>query len=107
MNSNWFRRRWMEGRAGHSVYLMFSLTLINFILISHRFFLEKDSFFMEMISELWVFGLILLACYIPASLGIGFWHRKTQYKIERSMKDLENPLLMKMFRVFLDKETEK
>jgi len=107
MKGNWLRRRWMEGRAGHSVYLMFSLTMINFILISYRFLIEKDSFFMEMISDLWVFGLILLACYIPASLVIGFWHRKTQYKVERSIKDLENPLLMKMFRVWLDTETEK
>lgn len=107
MNNYWFRRRWMEGRAGHTMYLMFSLTLINFILISYRFLIEEKNFFGEMISELWVYGLILFVCYIPVSIGIGFWHRKTQYKVERSIKDLENPLLMKMFRVWLDTETEK
>ena len=107
MNNLGFRKRWMEGRAGHSMYLMFSLTLINFILISYRFLVEKEPLFVEMISELWIFALILLACYIPIALGIGFWHRKTQYKIERSIKDLENPLLMKIFRVWLDTETEK
>lgn len=107
MSNFGFRKRWMEGRAGHSMYLMFSLTLINFILISYRLMVEQEPFFAEIISELWVFVLILLACYIPAALGIGFWHRKTQYKIERSIKDLENPLLMKMFRVWLDTETEK
>ena len=107
MNNLGFRKRWMEGRAGHSMYLMFSLTLINFILISYRFLVEKEPLFVEMISELWIFALILLACYIPIALGIGFWYRKTQYKIERSIKDLENPLLMKMFRVWLDTETEK
>ena len=107
MNNFGFRKRWMEGRAGHSMYLMFSLTLINFILISYRFLVEKEPFFGDMISELWLFAVILLACYIPVSIGIGFWHRKTQYKVERSIKDLENPLLMKMFRVWLDTETEK
>ena len=107
MKSNWLRRRWMEGRAGHSVYLMFSLTMINFILISYRFFIEQDSLFMEMISDLWVFGLILLACYIPASLGIGFWHRKTQLKVETTLTMQQNPVFAKMIRTILDVQTGK
>lgn len=97
----------MEGRAGHTIYLMFALTMVNFVLISYRFLIEKEPIFEEMVSELWLFGLIVIITYIPISIVIGFWHRKTQYKVERSIKDLENPFLMKMFRVWLDAETEK
>ena len=107
MKEGWFRSRWWEFRLGHSTYLIFLLTFVNFILISYRLLIERIPFLQEIIPELWIFMVLFLLIYIPASIGIGFWHRKTQYKVERSIKDLENPLLMKMFRVWLDTETEK
>jgi len=35
--NKWFRKRWLEGRFGHSIYLMYCLTFVNFILIVYRF----------------------------------------------------------------------
>ena len=105
MNSYWLRRRWVDGRTGHATYLMFALTLANFVLITHRFLIEKDPLLEELISDLWIFGLIFLISYIPVSMIIGFWHRKTQLSVENSIKYLENPYYSKMFRVLLDAQT--
>lgn len=101
----WFRRRWMDGRSGHSIYLMFVLTFVNFVLISHRFFLEEDPLLGGLFSNLWIFGLVFLIAYIPISILIGYWHRKTQLSIEVTLKYLESPLFAKMFRSLIDVET--
>ncbi len=100
-----FRRKWLDGRAGHSVYLMFALTFLNFVLISHRFFLEDDPLLGESFSNLWIFGLVFLIAYIPISILIGYWHRRTQLSIEVTLKYLEAPLFAKMFRSLIDVET--
>ena len=100
-----FRRKWLDGRVGNSIYLMFTLTFLNFILISHRFFLEEDPLIPEEFSSLWVFGLVFLIAYIPTSILIGYWHRKTQLKVEQNLKWLETPLFAQIFRSLIDVET--
>jgi len=107
MNSYWFRRRWFDGRIGTIEYLLLSLTFLNFILISYRFLLEEESISDELISNLWVFGVIFLISYIPVSIIIGFWHRKTQLNVENTLKQQESPFFSKMMRFFLDVETGK
>jgi len=107
MNDYWFRRRWVEGRSGHSIYLMFGLTFVNFVIIAYRFLIEKDPVFEEIFESMWIFGLIFLVTYIPISIIIGYWHRKTQLKVEITLKYLEAPFFAKMFRVLLDTETGK
>ena len=102
MNSYWFRRRWEDGRKGHSIYLLFPLTIVNFILIAYRFLIEQDPLLENLIADLWFFSIIFLVTYVPISIIIGFWHRKTQLKIDLSIKYLENPVYSKMFRVLLD-----
>ena len=107
MSQGWMRRRWWEFRAGHSVYLIFVLTFINFILISYRLLIEKIPIFQELIPNLSMFVLLFLAFYIPAAIIIGFWHRKTQLKVETTLTMQQNPVLAKMFRTMLDVQTGK
>jgi len=105
MKEGWFRSRWWEFRLGHSTYLIFLLTFVNFILISYRLLIERIPFLQEIIPELWIFMVLFLVIYIPTSIGIGFWHRKTQLKVENTLGYQENPVLAKMFRVMLDVKT--
>ena len=107
MSQGWIRRRWWEFRAGHSVYLIFVLTFINFILISYRLLIEKIPIFQELIPNLSMFVLLFLAFYIPAAIIIGFWHRKTQLKVETTLTMQQNPVFAKMFRTMLDVQTGK
>jgi len=95
----------MDGRTGTTVYMIFAFTFVNFILITFRFLIEEDPLFKEIFSDLLMFGLIFLIAYIPVSIVIGFVHRKTQLSVDMSIKYLETPFLMKMFRIWLDVET--
>jgi hypothetical protein len=103
----WVRRRWWDARTGHTTYLMFALTFVNFILIAYRFFIENDPAVKALLSNLWVFVAIFLIFYIPASTLIGYWHRRTQLSVETTLKRLEDPIFAKMFRAILDVQTGK
>jgi len=107
MKEGWVRRRWWEFRQGHSIYLIFILTFVNFILISYRLLIEKITIFKELIPELWVFALIFISIYIPAAILIGVWHRRTQLRVETTLVNQQNPVLAKMIRTLLDVQTGK
>ena len=102
MSNGWIRSRWWEFRAGHSVYLIFVLTFINFILISYRLLIEKIPMFQDLFPNLSIFVLLF---YIPTAIIIGFWHRNTQLKVETTLTMQQNPVLAKMFRTILDVQT--
>jgi len=105
MNESWTRKRWWEFRQGHSVYLIFMLTFINFILITYRLLIEKITTFNELIPELWIFAVLFIVCYVPAAILIGFWHRKTQLRVETTLVQQQNPVLARMIRTLLDVQT--
>ena len=103
----WLRRRFLDVRNGHANYLMFTVTIINFILITHRFLIEDDLPQIIEISNLWFFFTIFLIFYIPISVLIGYWHRRTQLSVEADIKKMEDPIFAKMIRVILDVQTGK
>ena len=105
MNQGWGRRRWWEFRQGHSIYSIFMLTFVNFILISYRLLIERVAIFKELIPELWIFALLFIVCYIPAATLIGFWHRRTQLRVETTIVNQQNPVLARMIRTLLDVQT--
>ncbi len=107
MKSGWIRRRWWEFRQGHSIYLVFALTFINFILITYRLLIERITIFKEVIPELWIFAILFLIIYAPAAILIGFWHRRTQLRVETTMLQHQNPVLAKWIRTLLDVQTGK
>ena len=107
MNQDWMRRRWWEFRTGHSTYLIFILTFVNFVLISYRLLIEKVPIFQELIPNLSMFVLLFLLFYIPAAIIIGNWHRRTQRRVESTINMHQNPVFAKMFRTMLDVQTGK
>jgi len=38
---------------------------------------------------------------------VGFWHRKTQLRVENTLSLQQNPFMAKMFRTLLDVQTKK
>ena len=107
MQEGWFRSRWWEFRIGHSTYLIFLLTFTNFVLISYRLLIERIPFLQDIVPELWIFAILFLLLYIPTSIVIGFWHRKTQLKVDTTLGMYQNPFTAKMFRTILDVQTGK
>ncbi len=76
------RRRWLDFRNGHSIYLAFLLTFVNFILISYNFLIKQLPFGIGESMTLPLFILLFTLIYIPTAITLGVWHRKHQYSVE-------------------------
>lgn len=107
MTGSWVRRRWLDFRMGHSVYLIFLLSFANFMLIFHRLLIERVEWLDSLLGELWVFGILFVFLYIPLAIIVGAWHRRTQIKVESDVHLLQSPLNAKIFRVIIDIQTGK
>jgi len=102
MKNYWIRRRWLDFRQGHGMYLIFALSFTNFVLIFHRLLIERTEFLEEIFSDLWFFAIVFVILYIPVAILIGFWHRRTQVKIETEQGFRNNPFMAKIFRMLVD-----
>lgn len=107
MDNPWLRRRWYDFRLGHSLYLIFALSFANFILIAHRLLIERVPILNEFFSSLWFFAIIFVLAYIPISIGIGIWHRRTQLRVEQDIAMRQNPIFAKAFSTIIDIQTGK
>ncbi len=76
------RRRWLDFRNGHSIYLAFLLTFVNFILITYNFAIKQLPFGLGDYMSLPLFILMFVSIYAPAAIILGVWHRKHQYSVE-------------------------
>ena len=102
MSNQYLRRRWLDFRVGHSIYLIFLLTFINFVLIFHRLLIERVEVLNEVFSNLWLFGIVFILFYIPVGIFIGLWHRRTQLRVESDLTFRNYPLMAKSFRILVD-----
>jgi len=102
LNSTWLRRRWFDFRQGHSIYLIFAMAFANFVLIFYRLLIEKVEILGNIFSSLWIFIFVFLMIYIPVALLIGYWHRKTQMRVEQEQSMRQNPMMARNFRMLVD-----
>jgi len=107
MTAPFVRRRWLDFRNGHTLYLVFLMGFANFILIFHRLFIERVPFLEDVFSNLWVFAIFFVVVYVPAAVLVGFWHKRTQMKVEMEVLMRQNPFFAKWFRVIIDILSEK
>ena len=89
VKNKYIRRRWLDFRNGHSIYLVFLLTLVNFILIVYNFAILKIPFISSFLN-LPLFVVFFFLIYIPAAILIGYWHRRNQYAVENEAMVQEN-----------------
>jgi len=102
MESVWIRRRWFDFRQGHSIYLIFAMAFANFVLIFYRLLIEQVEILGNIFSSLWLFIVAFLLFYIPVALLIGYWHRKTQMRVEAEQSMRQNPMMARNFRMLID-----
>lgn len=102
-DNSWFRRRWLDFRQGHSIYLIFLMTFANFITIQYKLLLEKiPSIDIITGGNIIVFAVIFVALYVPLSIIIGYWHRKSQWKVEAEALFKENKIGATMWLFVID-----
>lgn len=102
----------MDFRQGHSIYLVFIMTFANFITIQYKLVLEQIPV-VDTITGGSIFGFAILfvALYVPIGILIGYWHRKSQWKVEAEALFKENKIGATMWLFVIDlidgKITEK
>jgi len=101
----WLRKRFLEFRTGHAVYLAFSVSLATFVIITHRLLIERIPFLSQAFGDLTTFTILFIIVYIPISILIGQWHFKYQYKVESTVLFMQNPGMLKAFRLILELQT--
>ena len=87
--NGYIKRRWLDFRNGHSIYLAFLLNLVNFILIFYNFAIIKIPLVSTFLN-LPLFILISFLIYVPIAITIGHWHRRNQYAVENEALLQEN-----------------
>jgi hypothetical protein len=90
MGNQFMQRRWLDFRNGHSIYLAFILTFVNFILITYNFAVTRIPVLGGIADNIFAFTALFIAVYIPAAIIIGYWHRKKQYSVENEAWLREN-----------------
>ena len=89
LNNKFIRRRWLDFRNGHGIYLVFLLSIVNFILIVYNFAIVKIPVLSTFLN-LPLFVLIFFLVYVPMAIIIGYWHRRNQYAVENEAMTQEN-----------------
>ena len=101
-NTDWFRRRWLDFRNGHSIYLVFAMTFANFITIQYKLLIDKIPYFSGIFDSILIFALLFILIYVPLSIFLGYWHRKTQWKVEQDALFRENKVGAIMWMYVID-----
>jgi len=102
ISSDWFRRRWLDFRNGHSIYLVFAMTFANFITIQYQLLIDKLPLSAGIFSSIWIFAITFILFYVPLSIILGFWHRKSQWKVEQDALFRENKVGAIMWMYVID-----
>jgi len=102
MKYRYIRRRWLDFRSGHGLYLIFAMSFANFILIFYRLLIEKIETLGDIFSSLLIFTLVFVILYVPVAILIGFWHRRTQLRVETEMGLRYNPFFASIIRNLVD-----
>jgi hypothetical protein len=89
-NKRWVKRRWLDFRNGHGIYLVFFVTVAQFLIIQYKLLLNNIPLFHSI--PLWVFAFVFVAMYVPLAGIIGYWHRRTQYNVDNQTHFERNPI---------------
>jgi hypothetical protein len=88
------------------------MTFADFITIQYKLVLEKIDIVDTLTGgSIFGFAIFFIALYVPLSIIIGFWHRKSQWKVEAEALFKENKIGATMWLFVIDlidgKITEK
>ncbi len=65
------RDLWIYFKAGHAGYLVYSLSIMNFIVLQHRLLISYVPFLSKYLSKLSTFVAFFFITYIPLAIVIG------------------------------------
>jgi hypothetical protein len=82
------RDLWIYFKTGHSGYLVYSLSILNFVVLQHRLLISYIPFLSQYMSKLSMFLVVFVVTYIPLAIFIGFFEFR---KGEAKRRPMLNP----------------
>ena len=64
---------WIYFKTGHSGYLVYLLSLMNFVVLQHRLLIQYIPILSRYLNQLSTFILFFIFTYIPLAVVIGFF----------------------------------
>jgi hypothetical protein len=93
----------LDFRQGQGIYLGFLIYFADSILIQYALLIERFPFIDWLVGGNMVgFAITFIALYVPLAIIIGYWHRKSQWKIEVEALFKENEVGATMWLFVID-----
>lgn len=90
MNFKFLQRRWLDFRNGHSIYLIFTMAFLQFVITTYTLGIERIDVLNAVFPSMTIWAVIFVSVYIPSAIVIGYWHRRNQYSVENEALLKEN-----------------
>jgi hypothetical protein len=78
------------------------MTSATFITTQYVLLIERIPSLVQVFPNIWVFAVVLFAVYMPLAIVVGYWHRKSQWKIEQDAAFRENVIGARMWLFMLE-----
>jgi hypothetical protein len=95
-------RYWTYFRRGHSVYLIFAITFLNFIVIQWRLLIEEIDFLETLFQRFYLFTIVFLITYIPLATIIGWIdYKRGAVPVDQTIAASVNPWVQDLAKAIL------
>lgn len=78
------------------------MTFANFITIQYQLLIDRLPYWAGIFNSIWIFAILFILAYVPVSIVLGYWHRKSQWKVEQDALFRENKVGAIMWMYVID-----
>ena len=78
------------------------MTFANFITIQYQLLIDQLPYLEGIFNSIWIFAIMFILFYVPLSIVLGYWHRKSQWKVEQDALFRENKVGALMWMYVID-----
>ena len=78
------------------------MTFANFITIQYQLLIDQLPYLEGIFNSIWIFAITFILFYVPLSIVLGYWHRKSQWKVEQDALFRENKVGAIMWMYVID-----
>jgi hypothetical protein len=78
------------------------MTFANFITIQYQLLIDRLPYLAGIFESIGIFAILFVLAYVPLSIVLGYWHRKSQWKVEQDALFRENKVGAIMWMYVID-----
>ena len=79
------RDLWIYFKAGHGGYLVYTLSMLNFVVLQHRLLISYIPLLSQYMGRLSTFIIVFVTTYVPLAVVIGYFEYRKGEIIRRPM----------------------